>query len=258
MPGLEYRCTSCDRVLPGESFAPSRTPPTNQTVRCRECCARIHREWRESRPSVEIPARRCESCNEWFVPKRQKSRACSVRCRDAARTRRTNGSTWLVRLPNTPEMIDHAYLSTCRYGRGETSRQIAARLGISHASVQHGFQRLGIPAEYAPQCQYCGEHFPSTNLRAVYCSERCGARARLVRKYGIEPREYHDRLVAQGGVCAICGGGPVEGDRVQVLVVDHDHDTGGVRGLLCGPCNTGLGHFRDRTDLLMRAVQYLT
>jgi len=53
-------------------------------------------------------------------------------------------------------------------------------------------------------------------------------------KYGLT-REDHERLMLdQGGRCAMCG-------AESVLVVDHDHDTGVVRGLLCRTCNIGLG-----------------
>ncbi len=55
--------------------------------------------------------------------------------------------------------------------------------------------------------------------------------------YGLELWQYDALLVAQGGVCAICLGAP---DR-QRLGVDHDHDTGRVRGLLCRRCNSQLG-----------------
>lgn len=50
--------------------------------------------------------------------------------------------------------------------------------------------------------------------------------------------------------CVICSAG-------TKLVVDHDHKTGAIRGLLCSPCNTGLGHFRDDPMLLEFAAQYL-
>jgi hypothetical protein len=41
------------------------------------------------------------------------------------------------------------------------------------------------------------------------------------------------------------------------LVVDHDHNTGAVRGLLCHSCNTGLGHLGDSVETLARALDYL-
>ena len=50
--------------------------------------------------------------------------------------------------------------------------------------------------------------------------------------------------------CVICGSN-------EALVVDHDHKTGEVRGMLCNHCNRGLGHFRDDPMLLEFAAQYL-
>jgi hypothetical protein len=50
--------------------------------------------------------------------------------------------------------------------------------------------------------------------------------------------------------CVICG-------SEEKLVVDHDHDTGAIRGMLCNHCNRGLGHFRDDPILLEFAAQYL-
>lgn len=88
------------------------------------------------------------------------------------------------------------------------------------------------------------------------------------RNYGIEIDDYDAMLVAQGGKCAICDGPPAgcrwERDaytgekRVQRFSVDHDHETGAVRKLLCGRCNRGLGDFRDSPQLLLKAAEYLT
>jgi hypothetical protein len=72
----------------------------------------------------------------------------------------------------------------------------------------------------------------------------------LRRRYGITAAHADAMLAEQGGLCAICREAPAEH-------VDHDHATGRVRGLLCFNCNGALGQFRDRTDLMLRAVAYL-
>ena len=78
--------------------------------------------------------------------------------------------------------------------------------------------------------------------------------ARLKRVFGITQDEYDQLLKDQRGVCAICKQVP---DGIR-LGVDHNHKTGQVRGLLCIPCNTGIGMLKDDPDLLHRAVFYLT
>jgi recombination endonuclease VII len=83
---------------------------------------------------------------------------------------------------------------------------------------------------------------------------RAAAKRRyVVRLYGISMKTYEAVLVAQGGTCAICHE-PPPGDRV--LAVDHDHETGAVRGLLCGSCNMSLGHI-ERPGWLDSAQAYL-
>lgn len=80
------------------------------------------------------------------------------------------------------------------------------------------------------------------------------SRQQALRKYGLRPEDYDTLLDNQNGVCAICSEPPKPGRR---LAVDHDHTTGEVRGLLCSPCNTALGLFKDRIRLLAAAIVYL-
>lgn len=78
---------------------------------------------------------------------------------------------------------------------------------------------------------------------------------KLRERFGISVDDYDEMLLKQHGVCAICGGYCASGRR---LAVDHCHETGRVRGLLCARCNIGLGFFdKDGGDLLLSAVEYL-
>ncbi len=76
----------------------------------------------------------------------------------------------------------------------------------------------------------------------------------LKKLYGISVADYDRMLAEQNGVCAICKKVSRDG---KTLVVDHDHDTGKVRALLCSTCNPGLGFFDHSPELLREAIEYL-
>jgi hypothetical protein len=82
-------------------------------------------------------------------------------------------------------------------------------------------------------------------------------RRRRAKQYGLSPGDYEQMLAAQDGRCAICGGTQGRADSDGALVVDHDHETGRVRALLCGLCNVGLGSMREDPAILRAAIQYL-
>jgi Recombination endonuclease VII len=82
--------------------------------------------------------------------------------------------------------------------------------------------------------------------------ERRPLRANL-KRYGLTEDDYDTMYHRQNGRCAICGKLPFN----KLLVVDHDHETGQVRDLLCGGCNSGLGMFRDDPETLEAAASYL-
>ena len=88
-----------------------------------------------------------------------------------------------------------------------------------------------------------------------YRQRHCDAarwRRRLV-KYGITRAQYEALLAGQDGRCGIC-----EDQIGENLRVDHDHDTGKVRGLLCQNCNSGLGLFRENIRVMLNAIEYVT
>lgn len=77
---------------------------------------------------------------------------------------------------------------------------------------------------------------------------------RLQSKYGITPEDYDKMLEAQRGVCAICRNKPGK----TRFPVDHNHETGKIRGLLCTPCNLALGGLNDSHETLVAAEIYLS
>lgn len=82
----------------------------------------------------------------------------------------------------------------------------------------------------------------------------------LKRYYGLTSEQYGQMLADQAGVCSICGEPEVRvtsKGELTTLHVDHDHETNAVRSLLCYRCNSGLGSFRDKPELLRKAAEYL-
>ncbi len=77
----------------------------------------------------------------------------------------------------------------------------------------------------------------------------------LQRNYQITVHDYDIMVAEQDNKCALCGGLP--GGSAGRFHVDHDHNTGKIRALLCHTCNVGLGSFQDSPELLEQAAEYL-
>lgn len=103
-----------------------------------------------------------------------------------------------------------------------------------------------------PRCKTCVNTARNEYNRSVAPEVKRNSRYRLI--YGIDLDEYERMLAVQGGVCAICD--QPEKAKNRLLCVDHDHQTGVVRGLLCTRCNTALGSYElmARNE---RAMRYL-
>lgn len=76
----------------------------------------------------------------------------------------------------------------------------------------------------------------------------------LKTKYNISVDQYETMCKAQDYKCAVCKKPTISGRR---LAVDHCHQTGVLRGLLCPSCNSGIGKLGDSVDLLEAAIHYL-
>lgn len=105
------------------------------------------------------------------------------------------------------------------------------------------------------KCVDCStlKEFDKDLIRCKDCQKPYLKNLRLLSRYGITLEEYENLFIVQHGCCAIC--------RVRKpaheFKVDHCHETGKVRGLLCLNCNVLLGHAKDNPRILLDAVKYL-
>lgn len=79
----------------------------------------------------------------------------------------------------------------------------------------------------------------------------------LRRAYGMSEADYNMLLASQNGLCGICKTDKSWNNKSTHFFVDHCHETGKVRGLLCDGCNRGLGYFKDSKESLSAAIKYL-
>lgn len=112
-------------------------------------------------------------------------------------------------------------------------------------------------------CKRCSTSFQPNAPSHLYCSQDCMedalTNAYLLKNYQITLEKFREMFEEQKGVCKLCkspGFALVKGQRI-LLVVDHCHVSGNVRGLLCHNCNRALGLFKDSIETLKNAVDYL-
>ncbi|MGX1544286.1 endonuclease VII domain-containing protein [Streptomyces adustus] len=122
-------------------------------------------------------------------------------------------------------------------------------------------EKADVPAGHK-LCRTCGEVKPhgewhrnatasdGLSTRCKACRAVQGRQRHLKRNYGLTEAERDALIASQGGVCCICLSAPA-------AHVDHCHETGRVRGVLCFSCNAALGQFKDRPDAIRRAAAYV-
>ncbi|EJJ2366500.1 endonuclease VII domain-containing protein [Salmonella enterica] len=96
--------------------------------------------------------------------------------------------------------------------------------------------------------------------KEYYKRKKCAYRESVLKqRYGITLDDYQELSKEQNHVCAICGNAETAtfNNKPRALCVDHCHQSGSVRGLLCNFCNAMLGHARDNPEILIKGADYL-
>ena len=102
-------------------------------------------------------------------------------------------------------------------------------------------------------CLRCRANLART---ARYAKPQRGRTYSRYRRYGITKEQYDEMNAKQGGLCAICGT-DTPGRNHPTMYIDHDHNTGKVRGLLCCDCNLFLGQAKENIETLKAGIRYL-
>ena len=183
----------------------------------------------------------CEVCGRAFVrdlgPSHPGRKYCSLAC--MGRSKRLSAE-------NQRGTIDGLLCTKCKDIKPITEF-------YPHISVARGYQYW---------CKPC-MHLERIERAKIPLDPYTRRRYALWSLYRITPDDYEEMYQSQQGRCGICGV-PKErwepasvNDRPRFLMVDHDHATGSVRGLLCSDCNHGIGKFKENPENLRSAIAYL-
>lgn len=149
----------------------------------------------------------------------------------------------------------HSYCNPCsaknmRDFRADNPDKVAVQ---NVKNTKRIIERYSIDEQFRKECKMRAKKSSVKNAEKIKNQSRIDQ----LKQYGLTPESFEELLEYQNNACAICGGTNIEKNR-KTLVVDHDHHSGDVRGLLHSRCNVGIGYLNDDPIMLAKAIVYLT
>lgn len=240
-------------------------PDCDRSVIAKGLCASHYQTQRlaTQRASARAESRPCLQCGRDLAGKRPNARFCDSACKEASYSAANQAVVAAKRVGRTCVWCKGP-LGATQSGKAQTC-SLKCRNDWQN-SKRDTQRQVEWDARKQP-CPACGKDIPSDRKRGtIYCSEPCRRKVLSARwrerspgymrqyHYGISPEDFDALLASQEGRCPICGS---DVHRAKGWHLDHDHVTGKVRGILCGPCNNGLGNFNDDPARLRAAAEYL-
>lgn len=233
-----FVCHRCKMEKPTADFGPNRWTPYGHALDCRPCMNLKSKEYRQKNP---------EKTKKYGRDRYAKWR---VKHPSPAKIPRENSQGRLCTLCEKRKPRDEfGFSSGYKDGRNNNCKEC-----LRAAATASRYKDL-VSAREKERAKAKAQYWKNPEKVKIQ-----RARERPIFRYGIT-LEARDRMwLEQEKKCAICASpispsnGKVANDSIHI---DHDHDTGRVRGLLCRFCNNGLGSFRDSVVSLRQAILYL-
>jgi thymidine kinase len=277
-------CSKCHLEKPLTEFNKNKGKPGGLNLYCKKCHTESDRKYRQknkARKTITIPDFKvCACCkiekpNSAFIRNPRNKDGLRSRCRDChAKSNKThrekNKARDVIVIPEFKtcpeckiEKPSSTFYTNDRNKDGLDDYCTLCNLESNRSFREKNKNRETIIVPAFKMCLGCNKEKPgldfydepgNTDGLSSSCKE-CFAIRNRKRLYGTSEEWRIATLAAQGGACAICKFIP--GPNDYDLCVDHIHGTDIVRGLPCFKCNLGIGHFKDDTAILNKAIAYL-
>jgi Autographiviridae endonuclease VII len=226
-------------------------------IKRREEHPELYSKRRHPRDYKQI-ARICEWCKETYYPKRFDQRFCGYKCSGSANIDRSDIPCKQCGKVFTKTGGYHQFCSSTCTTEWNFNLDMADKskecIRCAETKPMSGFARSPKTGYYQSECIACMNKARDARAEAEPQKYERSSLRTQVKRFGISLEHYEAMLKAQNGKCWICG--EEEPHRAR-LAIDHCHEEGYVRGLLCMHCNQGLGSFKDDVARLERAITYL-
>lgn len=128
--------------------------------------------------------------------------------------------------------------------------KVCSKCHVEKLAAEFG-KRYDRPIGLRPWCRECQRKIDAKSRETDKGKKKY--RKQLWKKSGIDItyEEYKDKYQQLDGKCEICL------DQLPSLCVDHNHDTGEIRGLLCTPCNLAIEHLKESPEIMNNAISYI-
>ena len=230
-------CTKCAQNLPIDAFGADKKQLQGKNSWCKKCRSIAAGQWAAANPEKVAKTRR--------VDKLRKKYGMTL-CDYDRMLSEQNGK---CKLCGGTQRKDRKYFDIDHCHKTGRVRGLLCN-GCNHALFL--FDENLISAETAFLYLKTSPQLPSDIAGAVNLPTiNSQKKSDLKRRFGMTVTQFHQFWVFQGGVCAICHRSD------GLLYVDHDHNTGNIRGLLCNMCNLALGRFKDNTNAIAGMLEYL-